>query len=284
MAITYWTGGNTLDPAQFLAADNWSGNAPAAGDTAIINATSIDIKAATTGFELAALKIGPNFTGSLGKVEGLDGTAESLVTDCIDVDINSPADIRLKGDVSGKFIINDSKGQIKIDGTIDELLVMGGRPEVTISAASASIVDFKMISCPGGEVTITNGSIGPNIKLDSGTLTLGVDCAANTVVDLVGGLLELTATNITTLNVWAGGSVEDKRTVASTITNTNVYDGKYDGSEVTAPTVTFTNLTLYEGAKWDERCGTQAHVYTNGINIEGASTYLPDTGRVISES
>jgi hypothetical protein len=286
MTVTYWTGGGADD--KFSTAGNWSDGAPGTGDTAIINDTDDDIVSETFATSFEELRIGDNFTGSVGVVVD---TGSSLGVTATTVVLDTSATVYLDVTASLVLLERTAAGDdaVRLEGTCGTLRVLDARGEVVVgSVSSTSVSGVEMLGGRMGTLAIHgNTTIGAaNVSLSEGTLAMNnAATACSGVWTLVGGTLKLSGGDFTggTWNVWGSTRITDTRDANSAIGTLNMYGGNWNGKGTTADLLTFSNLTLYGDATFDERSGLHNSVYTNGIIFAGEGVFRPDTGRELSQ-
>lgn len=273
MAIVTWTGASSAD---WNTGTNWStGSVPGSSDTVIFNTGGQTI----TGTSIPAvleIKILDGFTGSFGVKGG------NLDVDATTVFIKSPtAPVFLSGDFT-TVMITDNDGtadsiNIGANSTITNFRYLGGAGTVTLEGSS--ITNLELIGTPRGIITIpSTGPVVTTITMDSGQL----NCSANvTTANITGGeLLIGGSANLTTANI-RGKSVLSFES-SGTLTTANVFDKPSVLSlEKNATTgATLTDVNLYDGTL-DDRSGSGATTYTNGVSVRGQGIVRADVNRTL---
>lgn len=259
MATTLWSGATDGDPSNNA---NWSGNAPANGDTAIIDSGSVDIDGVDmSGVTPALIVIGPNYTGNIGT-----GTGDMW-------QINAT-----------KLVIAGGGAAQYIDGTFGTLIVkrVGTGTQNLYYAGNVTLALFHKGTIQAVSDTTTTMYVD---ALDSTNANLTVDVLAATVtnmylrygnVDLTGagtittcymdnGTLDVTAGTLVTLHQRAGTATWQ---TTNALTTAVIYGGTFDASgNVQAKTIT--NLTAYGEAILNLDNGSGNITLTNDLINRG---------------
>lgn len=288
MATTNWTGAAN---DSFTNASNWDNGVPGAGDVAIINATAIDIPAVTYGTTFGELRIGQNFTGSIGG----SGTSWLDIT-CTELHIDTGAKLRIGGTVSSKVSISSTASAddaVALFVDTSDLIILGARGTVTCGAESivsgndfsADVIEYlgnsssKLVmnaTCQyGGTILITDGTFD----------MVSSDGTVGGTLQLMGGTFNLYGGDLdATVKIFGGATAYDRRTANATLDLVQVYDGTWDGRFGTADVLTFGQVDLFEDGTFDERTGLLNYEYTTGVVFEGAGTFLADVARELTQS
>tara|TARA_R110002020_G_scaffold44446_2_gene128183 strand:+ start:2387 stop:3217 length:831 start_codon:yes stop_codon:yes gene_type:complete len=273
MAIVTWTGASSSD---WNTNTNWSSDSvPGASDTVIFNSGNQTITG-TTIPAVSEIKILDGFTGSFGVKGG------NLGVDATTVFIKSPtAPVFISGDFT-TVIITDNDGtadsiNIGSNSDITTLRYLGGAGNITLEGSTLTTLEF--IGTPRGIVTIP--ATGPDITtvtMDAGQLTTSANV---TTANLTGGeMIVKGSANLTTANV-RGKSIVSFES-SGTLTTANVYDRPSILSleNNVSSGATLTDVNLYDGTL-DDRSGSGATTYTNGVSVRGQGMMRADVNRTL---
>tara|TARA_R100000655_G_scaffold28617_1_gene58104 strand:+ start:16863 stop:17693 length:831 start_codon:yes stop_codon:yes gene_type:complete len=273
MAIITWTGTTSGD---WNTTTNWSsGSIPGASDTVIFNTGGQTISGTSIPAVLE-IKILDGFTGSFGVKAG------NLDVDATTVFIKSPtAPVFISGDFT-TVIITDNDGtadsiNIGSNSNITSLRYLGGAGTVTLEGSTLTNLEF--IGTPRGIVTIP--ATGPDvttITMDAGQFTTSANV---TTANISGGEITVKGSaNLTTANI-RGKSVVSFES-SGTLTTANVYDkpSVLTLENNVSAGATLTDVNLYDGTL-DDRSGSGATTYTNGVSVRGQGIVRADVNRTL---
>jgi hypothetical protein len=273
MAIITWLGTTSGD---WNTTTNWSsGSIPTSSDTVIFNASSKTISG-TSIPAVDEIKILDGFTGTFGVSGG------NLDVDATTVFIKSPsAPVFISGDFT-TVIITDNDGtadsvNIGSNSNITSLRYLGGAGKVTL--AGSTLTNLEFIGTPRGSITIpSTGPTVTTVTMDAGQL----DTSANiTTANVSGGELAVKGSaNLTTANI-RGKSVVSFES-SGTLTTANVFDkpSVLTLENNVSSGATLTDVNLYDGTL-DDRSGSGATTYTNGVSVRGQGIVRADVNRTL---